>query len=89
MKIILRNQIKPFAYYMYVDDVFAVFPIKNDVTTFFTMLKKMHKCRSFTVEEETSRKIHFLLSTSLKIGTTPFLHIYIYIQQGRNSVKIL
>ena len=42
---------KPLAYYRYVDDVFAIFPSKNNVNNFFTLLNKMHKCIVFTVEE--------------------------------------
>ena len=43
---------KPLAYYRYVDDVFAIFPSKNNVNNFFTLLNKMHKCIVFTVKEE-------------------------------------
>ena len=47
---------KPLAYYRYFDDVFAIFPSKNNVNNFFTLLDKMHKCIVFTVEEEYSEK---------------------------------
>ena len=47
---------KPFAYYRYVDIVFAIFPSKSNVNNFFILLNKMHKCIVFTVEEEYSEK---------------------------------
>ena len=53
------NNSKPLAYYKYVDMFFAIFPYKNNVNNFFTLLNKMHKCIVFTVEEK-SGKIHFL-----------------------------
>ena len=58
--LLCNSQIKPLAYYRYVDDVFAVFPFKNDVDSFHTALNGMHKCIAFTVEEETSGKLNFL-----------------------------
>ena len=51
---------KPLAYYRYVNDGFAIFPSKNNVNNFFTLLNKMRKCIVFTVEEEISGKVHFL-----------------------------
>ena len=50
---------KPLAYYRYVDDVFSIFPSKNNVNNFFTLLNKMHKCIVFTVKEEISEKLIF------------------------------
>ena len=58
--LLCNSQIKPLAYYRYVDDVFAVFLSKSNVDSFHTALNAMHKCISFTVEEETSRKLNFL-----------------------------
>ena len=55
---------KPLAYYRYVDDVFAIFPSKNNVNNFFTLLNKMHKCIVFTVEEEYSEKKSFFRHTN-------------------------
>ena len=40
-------------HYRYVDDVFTKFPSKNYL---FSMLNKMHKCISSTVEEKITRK---------------------------------
>ena len=52
--LLCKSQIKPLAYYRYVDGIFAVFPFKNNVDSFHTALNGMHKCIAFTVEEETS-----------------------------------
>ena len=40
--LLCNSQIKPLAYYRYVDDVFAVFPFKNDVDSFNTALNGIH-----------------------------------------------
>ena len=47
-----RIQIKPLAYYRYVDSIFAIFSSKNNVNSFCTALNNIHKCIIFTVEEE-------------------------------------
>ena len=60
MKTVCKSQIKPLVCYRYFDNVFAVFPSKNNVDGFHTALGGMHTCIAFTVEDETSRKLYFL-----------------------------
>ena len=57
--LLCKSQIKPLVYYRYIDDVFGVFPSNSNVDSFHTALNGMHKLIAFTVEEETSGKLHY------------------------------
>ena len=50
---------KPLAYYRYVDDVFAIFPSKNNVNNFFTLVYKMHKCIILPLKKKFPEKFTF------------------------------
>ena len=54
---------KPFCYYRYVDDTFAVFKDKSDSDSFLQYLNSQHPNISFTIEPEINHTLPFLDSS--------------------------
>ena len=52
---------KPFIYLCYVDDTFVTFSSRNNALSFFHKLNDLHPSLSFTMEEEKSNKLPFLV----------------------------
>ena len=54
------NELKPVFYRIYVDDIFALFELAEDLSKFHEYLNTCHPNMSFSFEQEVNGKLSFL-----------------------------